>query len=94
MDDTQQEIQQLILELKESRIKGRFFLLSLLVQLIAFIGFMTELLNGRTEIAAIWTIMQMAGLLLMSNNRIPMSEYLEINKKLERLEELQNSDRT
>jgi len=92
MNELEKEIQQLTAKLNQSRVKGRFYLLSLLVQLFAFIGFVTETFSNRPDIAFIWLMLQLLGLLLMMNNRRRIPELLEIIEKLKRLEELQNRD--
>lgn len=92
MDEREQEIQQLIMELNQFRTKGRFFLLALLIYLVAFIGFVTEMLSNRSDIAFIWTLLLIASLMLMMNNRRKIPELLEAIEILKRLEELQNRD--
>lgn len=92
MNEIETEIQQLTAELNQFRVKGRFYLLSLLVQLFAFIGFVTETFSNRPDIAFIWLMLQLLGVLLMMNNRRRIPELLEIIEKLKRLEELQNRD--
>lgn len=92
MNETQQEIQQLMLELNEAKTKTRYHLFALVVTIVSFIGFITSIIGNRPDISLAWMIMQGLCLLLMINNRSTPEELDAILKKLKRLEELQNRE--